>query len=169
MELVSQEWRDLHFRTILIQFDYETCEQRNNKHTPIASVNDFLVGKGYTPIVRGKCLARLVEIVDIYKSVDPLPQLEELRTVTCVVSVALNSHSGYPIMLTRGDSLRIASGIRPLTLNKVDKITARDMNQFRMRYPTLRTKIFDKNWLYELGVLLLPMTEQSILKRLKVL
>ena len=124
------------FGTIIVQYDKETWEQADKKHIPITAVNDFLVSKGYTPKVRGRSSAKLVEVVDIDKNVDPLPLLEELQTVPGVVSAELNDLNEYTALLMKDNLPRVAgeSEIRPLTPNKVGKMEDR--------------------WLFELGVLL---------------
>ena len=124
------------FGTIIVQYDKETWEQTDEKHIPITAVNDFLVSKGYTPKVRGRSSAKLVEVIDIDKNVDPLPLLEELQTVPGVVSAELNDLNEYTALLMKDNLPGVAeeSEIRPLTPNKVGKMEDR--------------------WLFELGVLL---------------
>ena len=113
------------FGTIIVQYDKETWQQvENEKHIPIASVNDFLVNKGYTPKVRGRSSAKLLEIIDIEKHVDPSSLLGELHTIPGVVSVELNRLNEQVALLTRGGLPRgpMEPKIRPLTPDKVGEI-----------------------------------------------
>lgn len=108
--------------TIIIQYDEETWEQANKRHTPIKTVNDFLVSKGYTPKVRGILPGRLVEIIDIDKNMDTLPLLRELQTVPGVVSGGVNNLEEHADRLRWTGMPYVKDGPRLITANKVGKI-----------------------------------------------
>ena len=112
------------FESIIIQYDKETWKQANKRHTPIKTVNDFLVSKEYTPKVRGILPGRLIEVIDIEKHVDPLPLLEELHTIPGIVSAELNYLKEHADVLTRGDMPRLPPEpeIITLTPNNVGEI-----------------------------------------------
>ena len=123
--------------TIMIQYDEETWEQPDKKHTPITTVNDFLVSQGYTPKVRG--ILHRIEVIDIGKNIDPLPLLEELRTVLGVVTAEPNFLHQYVDWLTG------MSGVveeLEITANKVGKMV--------------------NGQLFELGLLLLTFEEKHL-------
>ena len=108
------------FGTIIIGHDAETWEQAYKKYTPITTVNDFLVSKGYTPKVRGIFPGRFI-VIDIGKNIDPLPLLGELQTVPGVTSVQLNSLFEYARVLWWDTDPWTRVG-KLITANKVGKM-----------------------------------------------
>ncbi len=126
--------------TMIIQYDEETWEQANKRHTPIKTVNDFLVSKGYTPKVRGILPGRLIEVIDIDKNMDTLPLLRELQTVPGVVSAEANFLTEHADLVGWNGMPRVKpDGPRPITANKVGKM--------------------ENGLLFELGVLLVTYEE----------
>ena len=107
--------------TILIEYDKETWEQGYKKYTPITTVNDFLVSKGYTPKVRG-IFPGLFIVIDIGKNIDPLPLLEELQTVPGVTSAELNYLSAYASGLQWSGMPRPPFAWEEIPPNKVGKM-----------------------------------------------
>ena len=122
--------------TIMIQYDEETWEQRNKKHTPITTVNDFLVSKGYTPTVRG--ILNRIEVIDIGKNIDTLPLLEELQTVRGVVTAELNFLHQYADWLT-GMSRSVKES-ELITANKVGKMVNGQLFEFGLLLVTFEEK-----------------------------
>ncbi len=107
---------------IIIKYDEETWEQANKKHTPIETVHDFLVSKGYTPKVRGILPGRLIEVIDIDKNMDTLPLLRELQTVPGVVSAEKNSLTEYADLVGWTGLPSPKDGPGLITANKVGKM-----------------------------------------------